>query len=400
MPVIRRMVAAGPLLDAVVVGALAAADLTAQGVASAGNEVSSAELSVVAIVLAAISAVNMWWRRRRPLTVLAGVIVLIPVTAGAIEPGLFSQLTGTTAVLALYAVGSWSEHRRWATAVPLVLLAAVVAGAIGDGTGVASSFALGLAVVPLPWALGYAARVRRQYVAEVERRLADAERERDVRARRAVLDERAHIARELHDVVAHHVSLIGVQAGAARTSLDGSPATTRAALEAIEAASRAAVGEMRHVLDALRDDVALPPGGVSVAPQPRLAELDRLVDSYRRAGVAVTLSGRTDDSGLPPLLELCCYRIIEEALTNVTRHSSASAATVEVDRRDRRIRLAVADPGPAGPERTDGGGRGLIGMRERVTLFGGTLSAGPSPGGGFAVVVELPVAPTSPPAPR
>jgi len=122
------------------------------------------------------------------------------------------------------------------------------------------------------------------------------------------------------------------------------------------------------------------------------------VDSYRRADVAVTLSGRTDDSGLPPLLELCCYRIIEEALTNVTRHSSASAATVEVDRRDRRIRLAVADPGPAGPERTDGGGRGLIGMRERVTLFGGTLSAGPSPGGGFAVVVELPVAPTSPPA--
>lgn len=386
----RRLASAGPILDGVVVGALVASDLTAQTMATAGTDVSSAELGVAAVMLAAISAANMWWRRRRPLTVLAGVVALVPLTAAAIEPGLFTQLTGTTAVLALYAVGAWSEHRRRATAVPIALVVVVIAGALGDGTAVASSVAIGLALVPLPWALGYAARVRRQYVLEVERRLVDAERERDVRARRAVLDERAHIARELHDVVAHHVSLIGVQAGAARTSLDGSPVATRAALQAIEAASRAAVGEMRHVLDALRDDAYLEQGSASIAPQPRLADLDRLLEGFRGAGVAVALRCRTEAVALPPLIELCCYRIVEEALTNVTRHSSASAATVDVDHRDRLITLAVTDPGPSRPGRGDGG-RGLIGMRERVALFGGTLSVGPTRGGGFAVVAQLPV---------
>jgi len=251
---VRCLASPGPLLDGAIVAALFAADVTVQAMATAGLDVSSAELGAGAVVLAAVNAVILWWRRRRPLTVVAGVLALYAIAAAVTEPGLFSQLCGASVVLALYAMSSWSDHRRWALAIPAVLSLLVVSGSLDDGKGVAESAAAAMAIGALPWALGYAARTRRLYLVEVESRLADAERERVATARRAVLDERAHIARELHDVVAHHVSLIGVQAGAARTALGGSPEATRSALEAIEASSRAAVGEMRHVLDALRDD--------------------------------------------------------------------------------------------------------------------------------------------------
>ena len=267
---VHRWTSPGPQLDWAVVAALVVADVVAQALASADVDVSSAELAVGPVVLAAVSAGILFWRRTRPLAVLGGVLALYAIAAETIEPGLFTQLSGAATVLALYAVASWSVRRRWAVAIPLVLLALVVSGSLDDGNGVAESVAVAMAVVALPWVLGYAARTRRLYLIEVERRLADAERERDVRARQAVLAERAHIARELHDVVAHHVSLIGVQAGAARTALGHDPATTSAALEAIEASSRNAIGEMRHMLDALRDDDDATP----LTPQPRLADVD------------------------------------------------------------------------------------------------------------------------------
>jgi signal transduction histidine kinase len=264
-------------------------------------------------------------------------------------------------------------------------LALAVAGALGDGAGVVESLTAGLAVIALPWVLGLAARTQRRYIAEVERRLDAAVRERDERARRAVADERAHIARELHDVVAHHVSLIGVQAGAARTALDRSPNTTRTALGEIEAASRDALGEMRRLLDTLRDS-----SPATLTPHPGLADVGHLAAGFAGAGVDVIMRGNGAADGLPPVLELCCFRIVEEALTNVTRHSAASRATVDIERAETGVRLVVVDPGPRRPG-SDGGGRGLLGMSERVALFGGTLAAGPLPGGGFAVVAELPL---------
>ena len=213
------------------------------------------------------------------------------------------------------------------------------------------------------------------YIAEVEQRLDAAERERDERARRAVADERAHIARELHDVVAHHVSLIGVQAGAARTALDRCPTTTRTALGAIEAASRDARGRdaptARHAarLDGpARVDSAPRAGRRSAASSP----------GSRGAGVDVVMRGNGVADRLPPVLELCCYRIVEEALTNVTRHSAASRATVDIERATTGVRIVVVDPGPTPPPGSDRGGRGLLGMSERVALFGGTLAAGPA----------------------
>ena len=220
---VRCLASPGPLLDGAIVAALFAADVTVQAMATAGLDVSSAELGAGAVVLAAVNAVILWWRRRRPLTVVAGVLAVYAIAAAVTEPGLFSQLCGASVVLALYAMSSWSDHRRWALAIPAVLSLLVVSGSLDDGKGVAESAAAAMAIGALPWALGYAARTRRLYLVEVESRLADAERERVATARRAVLDERAHIARELHDVVAHHVSLIGVQAGAARTALGDRP---------------------------------------------------------------------------------------------------------------------------------------------------------------------------------
>jgi signal transduction histidine kinase len=386
---VHRWTSPGPQLDWVVVAALIVTDVIAQGLASADVDVSSAELAAGPVILAAASAGILFWRRTRPLAVLGGVLALYAIAAEAIEPGLFTQLSGAATVLALYAVASWSARRRWAVVIPVVLLALVVSGSLDDGNGVAESLAAAMAVVALPWVLGYAARTRRLYLHEVERRLADAERERDVRARQAVLAERAHIARELHDVVAHHVSLIGVQAGAARTAIGHDPATTRAALEAIEASSRNAIGEMRHMLDALRDDDDATP----LAPQPRLADVDRLVAGLRAAGIDATVRRQGRSDALPPLLELCCFRIIEEALTNVTRHSAATTVTVDIERRERDIRIAVADPGPPRQTRPNGdGGRGVVGMRERVALFDGRLAVGPSLNGGFMVVADLPAA--------
>jgi signal transduction histidine kinase len=198
-----------------------------------------------------------------------------------------------------------------------------------------------------------------------------------------VLDERTHIARELHDVVAHHVSLIGVQAGAARTALASSPDATRDALLAIEASSRAAVGEMHALLGALRDG----DDGAPLAPQPGLAQLEPLVATFRATGLDVQLDAcRAAD--LPPALDLTCFRIVEEALTNVVRHSGARSATVRVQVDADEVRVTITDPGPAvgGPGR----GRGLVGLAERVALFGGRHRAGPTGSGGFEVAATLP----------
>jgi signal transduction histidine kinase len=260
----------------------------------------------------------------------------------------------------------------------------ILYGSRDAGWGVAAAIAA--ALIALPWIAGYAFRTRRLYVEAVEERLATVERERDERARQAARDERAHIARELHDIVAHHVSVIGVQAGAARVSLDTSPQETRAALLTIESASRQAVGEMRHLLSALREDDTPQDGAES--PQPGLADLDALVRSFAAAGLTVVLSKRGDDDLLAPTLDLCCYRIIEEALTNVTRHSASRQAGVDVEVGTSAVHITVNDPGPATPK--PGSGRGQVGMRERVGLFGGVLNVGPDGRGGFLVDATIP----------
>ncbi|GGJ69964.1 sensor histidine kinase [Streptomyces brasiliensis] len=209
------------------------------------------------------------------------------------------------------------------------------------------------------------------------------------RSRRAVLEERTRIARELHDVVAHHLSLIAVQAETAPYRVAELPEPVRAEFGALSEVAREALMEMRRLLGVLRQDQ---PAGL--APQPRLTDLPALVDSARRAGVEVALSVPVELDTVPAGVGICVYRIVQESLSNASRHAPGAAVTVSVDQDARAVQLRVAN-GPGGPVAPSGHererGHGLTGMRERVALLGGSLSAGPTPAGGFEVSVVLPL---------
>jgi signal transduction histidine kinase len=214
------------------------------------------------------------------------------------------------------------------------------------------------------------------------------ERERGATARLAVIDERVRIARELHDVVAHHVSLIGIQAGAARLVLDRRPEKAGETLAAIEASSREAVREMQRLLGFLRQDRDDDP----LAPQPGMGQIETLVAQMRTAGLGVTLEIGGTVRPLPPSVDLSAYRIVQEALTNALKHAGPTAATVGIRYGDRALELEIADDGGAAPPAAAvDGGNGLIGMRERVGLLGGELHVGQRPQGGFAVRARLPL---------
>jgi signal transduction histidine kinase len=389
----HRHLADGTALDGALVGALFAADVGAQAAVTAGAQLHAPALSPTAVLLAGCGAGLLWARRSQPILVFALVICATVIASAAVPPGLWTEHTGVPLAIAAYAVGSWSDQRAGAVAAPSIALV-LAFGALSRSASMLTAALAAVVVIALPWMAGRAARSRRLYLGQVERQLAEAERERDERARQAVLDERRRIARELHDVVAHHVSLIGVQAGAARTALDHAPHCTRQALLAIEESSRSAVGEMRRLLDVLdihQPGAAHAPGESELEPPPGLDRLGELVSSFRQAGLAVDLRTSGDPAALSPLLELCCYRLIEQALTNITTHSAATTASAEVaisateDLADgHAVRITVHDPGPA-LGGTSGSGRGIAGMRQRVALFGGTLSAGLSGDGGFTV---------------
>ena len=226
-----------------------------------------------------------------------------------------------------------------------------------------------------------------------QRALADqAERTEAERARRAVLEERTRIARELHDVVAHHMSLIAVRAETAPYRLTGLPEPARAEFGALSEVAREALAEMRRLLGVLRHDQP-----AALAPQPQLADLPTLVDAARQAGVSVELSAPPVLGRVPPGVGVCAYRIVQESLSNASQHAPGAAVTVSVGHDAGAVLLRVAN-GPGGaagpPGNENGPGHGLTGMRERVALLGGSLSAGPAPDGGFVVSAVLPLGET------
>jgi signal transduction histidine kinase len=376
-----------PWLDAVLVLGIVAIGWAGMAAARDDADLKAAPLTPAMAAVAVVATMPILWRRRWPLLMLCSSLVAAVIGSAVDERGLFGAQVAAIGVVLLFAVGAWST-RRWVAGVAVALLLAVaVAGAMHDGANAASAFAYAFALVGLPVVLGYATRTRRQYVAEVEARLAAAERDRDERARSAVAEERQRLARELHDVVAHHVSLIGVQAGAARAALERSPAQTAAALSEIEASSRSAVGELRQLLDVLA-----PLDGVA-PPQPGLASLPGLVDRWRAAGMIVEAQLTGDPAMVAPTVSLCCYRLVEEALTNVSRHSASGSACVRVAIGP-IVGVEVVDPGPARTSPVDMGfGRGLLGMRERVALCGGTLEVGERDDGSFGVVAAMAAVP-------
>ena len=331
------------------------------------------------------------WRRWPVVVVFAACTGLATIAAGkgVVTPPVM-LLLGLTA----YLVGSWLPR-------PLSVSAlAIAAGALGaallyaafttTGVSVAVEAVVALLSLTAPWAIGDAVAARRRYLAGLAEQ---AERERAAeaeRARQRVREERVRIARDLHDVVAHSLAVVTVQAGVGKRLMARRPEAASGALESIEMIGRTAQEELRVVLGLLREEGI---GDTELSPAPRLADLKELVETVRASGTPVELRMPDPGDQLSPALELTVYRVVQEALTNVVKHAPGARATVDVAIRGTDIRIEVIDGGnPAGPSCGPGfmAGHGIVGMRERVAAFGGSLAAGPLPGGGFRVVAEIP----------
>jgi signal transduction histidine kinase len=237
------------------------------------------------------------------------------------------------------------------------------------------------------WLVGFALRERAEQTEAAEERAARAERDREAAARVAVAEERGRIARELHDVVAHAVSVMVLQVGAVRHRMAETAAEDREALENAEQAGRSALAEMRRLLNAMRHD----DDELELVPHPGLDDLGTLVDDVRAAGLAVTLRIRGEPVSLPPGLDLSAYRILQEGLTNTLKHARAQRADVDLYYGATELQLEVCDDGDGGPSPDDGLGHGLVGVRERVKIYGGDMSAGTSGDGGFVLRARLPL---------
>ena len=359
----------GPLALALVFGFAAMAELT-----MTTEHVGSA---MIANLLATLPLALI--RRRLPWA--AGLIVFGVLLALADESGRLT-IAGLVALLVVLSLFAARYARRWSVVLALPFLFNAVAPLGGHGPNFPG--VLLLAVVVAAQAFGDSRRQRGQAITERdETRRAMADTLQD----QAVMGERARIARDLHDVVAHHVSAIAVQAETARLTTEGMPDEGRAHLEAIAQTARDALGEMRRLLGVLRADAD---GEPERAPQPGLARLDELLDTARAAGtqVRVTLDGRVVP--LSPGVDLCAYRILQEALTNARRHAPGADVEVEIQYSAEMLRLRVRDDGP-GPAEGQLDGHGLLGMRERAIMVGGTLTIGAANGDGFVVEAELPI---------
>jgi signal transduction histidine kinase len=388
--VARHPVAADWLLTGVVtVAALAQASAHPQRGAT------PVRLTVLGAVLAVAGSVPVAWRRRSPLGVLVltelAVLLQLLLESDNVREGAGAGAGGSPGlIVALYTVATSCERRvsaRVTATVMLVNAAVLLVRPLFTDAGREPDIVLVMLLLGGSWLVGDSMRTRRAYTAELEQRAMRLEREREDKALRAVAEERARISRELHDVVAHHVSVIAVQAGAAWEEATTDPA--REALGLIQRTSRQVLAELRSMLDVPRADGV----GPTLAPQPSLLEVDRLVAQSQSAGLPVELVIAGEPRPLPALLGLAAYRIVQESLTNTLRHAGPAHARVEVRYGDDLLELEVTDDGRATTGQTDNGsgGRGLIGMRERVALLGGELEVGPRPGGGFRVAAAIPI---------
>jgi signal transduction histidine kinase len=332
-------------------------------------------------------------RRRAPMAVLAATTLLGVFMLVVGYPALAASFATWCAAYALAVHGpraggaELAGTLRGAVAVLFaavaLAVAAVAPGARGQA-GAWGSFTLG-ALVAASWVLGYALRTRRDYVAELRDRAARLEAAEGERAARAVVDERLRIARELHDVIGHSISLIAIQSEAAARSARSNPDAVPAFLSRISAASRQALAEMRGVLAVLRPDAE-----AELSPQPGLEQVGGLVASLRAGGLETQLEA--EPMHLPPGIALAVYRIVQESLTNVLKHAGAGAkAGVTIIRSGETVRVSVHDDGAGPSGRASSTAHGIVGMRERAAAYGGTLRTGARPGGGFEVEASIPL---------
>ena len=326
------------------------------------------------------------FRRSRPVLVAAGMLgcwTLMNLFLIDVEP---LQLPLVAVLLAGYAAGAYTSGRA-AVAAPFVLVAGMVAVTTSFDQQVFGDYVFPTAFVLVAWLAGRGLSTRARLTEELHEAAVRAQEAHEQEVARAAADERRRIAREMHDVVAHSVSVMVVQAGGARRILEHDSRRAVEAAAHIEDVGRAALAEMRRLLGVLHqgeDDA-------DRAPQPTLGELDRLVERSRAAGLPVTLAVEGTPQPLPPGKDLAAYRVIQEALTNAIKHAGSAPTAVTVRWEPAWLELEIVDEGGRAINGANGSGHGLVGMEERVRLYDGSLRAGRAAGGGFEVVVRLPL---------
>ena len=337
------------------------------------------------VLIGAMIALPIAVRRTMPLLgalgTVAGLVVL------TVSGGKSSQYTFVIVcvLIALYSLGAYGRPRQRVAGLVIAAAAAIVSATLEKGHGLSDAiFAAG--VVAVPWTVGLVSHGRERATAALRDRTERLEREQTVRERAAVAAERDRIARELHDIVAHAVTLMVLQANAGDRQLDGDPAAAHEAFGVIRESGKSALAELRRMLDLLHTDIPVD----SVAPQPSLDDVEDLVDRTRRAGMYVTL--QLEPCGqVPESVAVATYRLIQEALTNANRHAHGAPVAVHVGREDRSLRVRVLNDAGEPLAEAPGSGHGLVGMRERVKVFGGRFNATTTPDGGFSVDVVLPL---------
>ena len=345
----------------------------------------------VQVVLALAVTLPLALRARFPIAVVTVVNIasgLLLVLAAPHQPA-FEPFAAI--VVAFYSLGAHTTARRGVAVMAAMFAIGIPFTVVAEGRGSSAGNLLSpIAFLSGAWGIGRIIQGRRRRTLELEALTRELEAQRDLQAQAAVTIERGRIARELHDVVAHNVSMMVVQAGAAERVLEGEHPTVRAALTAIANTGRETVDEMRTLLGVLRTNE----DGLALSPQPGLADLEQLVSNVREAGLPVDVRLEGTPAPLPPPLDLSAFRIVQEALTNALKHAGDARAEVTIRYQGAAVELEVQDNGTGGSN-GGGSGHGLIGMRERVAMFGAQLEAGYREGGGFTVRARLPLDPIS-----
>lgn len=333
--------------------------------------------------LIVLSALPLAARRRFPLAAFA--VLMTAVLAIGDEASWINVLT---CVIAAYSAVMHSRHRTVATAA--MVFAAVLAGfAFRETEPILPGWSSPAVVLLIAGATAGLVRYWRRRLSADREQLAQFQRDQEASMRRAVEEERARIAAELHDVVTHNVSVMVIQAGAARKVMDVAPERSKQALLAVEAGGRAAMAELRHVMGLLAAPDIEQPGALE--PQPGLGQLDALIVRVRAAGTPVAVAVSLPPDPLPPGIDLAAYRVVQEALTNTIRHAPGADASVTIGYVEEVLQIEVIDTGAVRDTLpADGSGRGLIGLRERLAVYGGELAAGPTLAGGYRVKALVP----------
>jgi signal transduction histidine kinase len=355
-------------------------------------------------VLNLILMASIAWRRRAPLAAVSWAVA-VHFLPHAVVPLDVTFLAGAVPLIVLTAsAGYYCERRRAVLAAALTMLALVTVTLTSPEMRSPEGFVVNSVFVLVPWAMARGLRTREDRAAALATALATERATKETALRDAAAAERAHIARELHDIVAHSVSMMVIQIGAARMRLQTGTSTATGPLLDAEEAGRQTLQDLRRLLGVLRTDELAgadeaPAGAAPQPPQPGLAQLDALVGPLRATGLDVEVAVHGDPAPLPAALDLTAYRIVQEALTNTLKHSSASRASVGLTWTPSALLVDVRDDGAARPTVGDDG-HGLAGLRERAALFGGTVTAGRAAGVGWQVAARLPLPTAALPAQR